>query len=171
MWSMTTYHHGDLPAALLGAAGKALERDGPGGLSLRDAARRAKVSHNAPYRHFKDRQALLVALAEEGFRMLRERLRGLGPLEMGEAYVRFACQHPQRFRLMFCGSPQLKAAAREAYAALKAAMADVARTEEAAAAAWSLVHGLALLTLDGHFGEDGFPRRALAAVRFAQRGS
>lgn len=171
MLSMTTYHHGDLPAALLAAAGKALERDGPGGLSLRDAARRAKVSHNAPYRHFKDREALLVALAGEGFGMLAQRLRGLGPREMGEAYVRFACEHPQRFRLMFSGAPQLKAAAQEAYAALKAALGELAQSEEAAAAAWSLVHGLAHLTLDGQFKGEEFARRVLGAVRFAQRAS
>jgi len=122
--------------------------------------------YNAPYRHFKDREALLVALAEEGFRMLGERLRGLGPLEMGEAYVRFACEHPQRFRLMFSGAPPLRMAAQEAYAALKAAMSGLAQSEEAAAAAWSLVHGLAMLTLDGHFRHDEFSRRTLAAVRF-----
>jgi AcrR family transcriptional regulator len=168
---MTTYHHGDLPAALLAAAGRALEREGPAALSLREAARRAKVSHNAPYRHFKDRQALLVALAEEGFGMLSGRLRGLGPLEMGEAYLRFAREHPQRFRLMFSGSPELKAAAQEAHGVFKAATADIARSEESAAAAWALVHGLALLMLDGHFSGDEFMRRALGAVRFAQRGA
>src|SRR2546422_330429 len=67
MWSMSTYHHGDLPAALLRAAGKTLERRGIAALSLREAARRAGVSHNAPYRHFPDREALLAALAAEGF--------------------------------------------------------------------------------------------------------
>lgn len=172
MLPMTTYHHGDLPAALLAAAGKALEREGPGALSLRDAARKAKVSHNAPYRHFKDREALLVALAEEGFRMLGERLRGLGPREMGEAYVRFACEHPQRFRLMFNGVAQLKIPAHEAYGALKTAMGELAQSEEAAAAAWSLVHGLAHLMLDGQFDDNpDFARRVLGAVRFAQRAS
>lgn len=166
---MSTYHHGDLPSALLDAAGKALEREGPGALSLRGAARRAKVSHNAPYRHFKDREALLTELAREGFSMLAARMRGLGPLEMGEAYVRFACEHPQRFRLMFSGSPELNAAAQAVHSDLKVAMADIARSEEGAAAAWSLVHGLALLTLDGHFAGEQFVRRVLGAVRFAQR--
>ena len=78
---MSTYHHGDLPAALLKAAGKTLEQNGIASLSLRDAARRAGVSHNAPYRHFPDRQALLAALAREGFARLAERLGG--PLASG----------------------------------------------------------------------------------------
>src|SRR5438046_5208157 len=98
---MSTYHHGDLPAALLRAAGRTLERRGLAALSLREAARRAGVSHNAPYRHFPDREALLAALAAEGFAMLGERLRGKPGREMGAAYVSFALEQPQRFRLMF----------------------------------------------------------------------
>jgi AcrR family transcriptional regulator len=173
---MSTYHHGDLAVALLEAAGKSLEKEGVGGLSLRGAARRAKVSHNAPYRHFRDREALLAALAEEGFRILGERLQGLGAREMGEAYVRFALEHPQRFRLMFGGllqmarHPRLRESAQGAYQALKAAMSELPQPEVAAAAAWSMVHGLAHLTLDGHFQPDEeFARRVLGAVRFAQR--
>src|SRR5205823_3626766 len=104
MCPVSTYHHGDLPAALLRAAGRTLEKQGIGALSLRATARRAGVSHNAPYRHFPDREALLAALA--------------------------------------------------------------------AAAAWSLVHGLAHLLLDGHFAAqdpETFVREVLGAVRFAQR--
>jgi AcrR family transcriptional regulator len=176
---MSTYHHGNLPEALLAAAGTTLEKEGPAGLSLRDAARRAKVSHNAPYRHFKDREALLAALAAEGFELLGQAMRGHGGREMGEAYVRFALEHPQRFRLMFGGVlrfadyPQLRAAAQSTYEALKAAMAELPQPDIAAAAAWSLVHGLAHLMLDGHFKGEGqdFARRVLGAVRFAQRAS
>jgi AcrR family transcriptional regulator len=177
---MTTYHHGDLPAALLTAAGKALERDGPGGLSLRDAARRAKVSHNAPYRHFKDRDALLAALAAQGFELLGQAMRGHSGREMGEAYVRFALEHPQRFRLMFGGVlsfsdyPELRAAADAAYQSLVQAFSDLPRPDLAAAGAWSLVHGLSHLLLDGHFAHadrKAFAREVLGAVRFAQRAS
>src|SRR6266849_10299695 len=100
MLSMSTYHHGDLPAALLRAAGKTLERRGIGALSLREAARRAGVSHNAPYRHFPDRESLLAAIAAEGFAMLGERLKGQAGRKKAEAYVRFAIENPQRFRLM-----------------------------------------------------------------------
>jgi AcrR family transcriptional regulator len=165
---VSTYHHGDLRAALLEAAGKALERDGPDALSLRDAARSAKVSHNAPYRHFKDREALLTALAEEGFRMLRARLRAVDGRRLGEAYVGFALEHPQRFRLMFTGRRAISGAT-EAFALLKAATAQLPEPEVAAAAAWSLMHGLAWLTLDGHLPGSDFTRRVLGAVRFVQR--
>src|SRR5689334_16373087 len=175
---MSTYHHGDLPAALLRAAGRTLEKRGIAALSLRETARRAGVSHNAPYRHFPDREALLAALAAEGFAMLGERLRGKPGREMGEAYVRFALEQPQRFRLMFGGVlplgkyPELSTAAQGAYLALVGAFNELPRPELAAAAAWSLVHGLSHLLLDGHFASqdrDTFVREVLAAVRFAQR--
>jgi AcrR family transcriptional regulator len=175
---MATYHHGDLPAALLRAAGRTLEKRGIAALSLREAARRAGVSHNAPYRHFADRQALLAALAAEGFEVLGGRLRGKPAREMGEAYVRFALEHPQRFRLMFGGVlphatfPELGAKAEALHRALVEAFSELPRPEVAAAAAWSMVHGLAHLLLDGHFAavdRDTFVREVLGAVRFAQR--
>src|SRR5215217_151305 len=100
---MPTYHHGNLRPALLRAADKILEKEGVAALSLREAARQAGVSHNAPYRHFADRQSLLAALAAEGFELLAAAMRGHSGKEMGEAYVRFALEHPQRFRLMFSG--------------------------------------------------------------------
>src|ERR1700693_4431431 len=77
MWIVTTsrlrkraYHHGDLAAALLRAAGNILEKEGVEALKLRAVARRAGVSHNAPYRHFPESEALLAALAVEGFEAL-----------------------------------------------------------------------------------------------------
>lgn len=178
------YHHGDLRAATLLAAGKLLEDQGPAGIVLREVARLAGVSHNAPYRHFTDRDALLAALAAEGFERLGSQLAACPPADMGEAYVQFALDHPQRFRLMFGGlvplgrDPALAAASRQAYEALLRAFegrSDIADPAAAAAAAWSLVHGLAHLLLDGHFREAtqggarnaAFIRRVLAAVRFA----
>jgi len=178
MCPVSTYHHGDLPAALLRAAGRTLEKRGIGALSLRETARRAGVSHNAPYRHFSDREALLAALAAEGITMLGEQLRGKPAREMGEAYVRFALEQPQRFRLMFGGVlpvakyPELGRAARSAHKALEEAFSELPRPELAAAGAWSLVHGLAHLLLEGHFGAqdpETFVRDVLGAVRFAQR--
>src|SRR5919206_2322086 len=100
---MSTYHHGNLRPALLRTAAKTLEKEGLGALSLRELARRAGVSHNAPYRHFPDRDSLLAALAAEGFEMLGDALEKRPRREMGEAYVEFALAHPQRFRLMFGG--------------------------------------------------------------------
>src|SRR5258706_6042474 len=99
----SAYHHGDLRAALLRSAADLLEDQGPGGVLLREVARREGVSHNAPYRHFPDRDALLVALATEGFAILAERLKASAGKEDAVAYVRFALEHPHRFRLMFGG--------------------------------------------------------------------
>jgi AcrR family transcriptional regulator len=175
---MSTYHHGDLRSAILSSASKVLEKEGISGLSLREAARRAGVSHSAPYRHFADREALLAALAAQGFLILEEQLKKNAGRKMGAAYVRFALKHPQRFRLMFGGSlpmkgyPELGAAASAAYENLVSAMKrekDILQPDLAAAAAWSLVHGLAHLLLDGHFPEksEDFVNRVLGAVRFA----
>ena len=145
---MTTYHHGDLRAAVLAAAGKLIEKEGVAGLSVREAARRAGVSHNAPYRHFPDRDALLAALAAEGFTQLEKALEKRSGRELGEAYVRFALAHPQRFRLMFGGLlPGDCPAARQAEASMFACSVvrrPRARTRSSPPrAAWSLVHGLA----------------------------
>lgn len=162
---MPTYHHGDLRAAILDAAARMVEKEGAGGVSVREAARRAGVSHSAPYRHFPDREALLSALASQGFDQLMKALESRSGPEMTTAYVRFALMHPQLFRLMFAGrrAPELEAH----FAAAFAGMGKVG-----AAAAWSLVHGLALLLLDGNFKEDEsetFAARVIGAIRFAQR--
>ena len=183
MCPVSTYHHGELRPALLRAAQKLLEKGGPEALSLRELARRAGVSHNAPYRHFPQREALLAALAADGFRLLGEALARASGREMGEAYVRFALAHPQLFRLMFGGRlrisrhAQLAQAAAKPYEALLAAFraqASIADPEKAAAAAWSLVHGLAHLLLDGHFPRRGrdpaaFAREVIGTVRFASK--
>jgi AcrR family transcriptional regulator len=104
----STYHHGDLPAALIAAAAVEIERIGYENLSLRELAASLDVSRAAPYRHFADRRAVLAALATEGF----ERLAGIygnatgKTPEMrlafsGRAYLAFAAERPQLFRLMF----------------------------------------------------------------------
>jgi AcrR family transcriptional regulator len=181
--SGSAYHHGELRPALLRAAARVLEKEGPAALSLRGLARRAGVSHNAPYRHFADREALLAALAADGFRLLGEALAGASGRAMGEAYVRFALEHPQRFRLMFGGHlsmarhRELGEAAAHPYQALLDAFRtqpSIAEPEKAAAAAWSLVHGLAHLLLEGQFARQAvdrtaFIREVIGAVRFASR--
>jgi AcrR family transcriptional regulator len=172
---MSTYHHGDLRVAVLAAAAEIIEKEGLTGLSVREAARRAGVSHNAPYRHFPDRDALLAALATEGFSQLSKALDNRSGRELGEAYVRFALAHPQRFRLMFGGQlsldrfPELRTQAEATHARLTAAFAGLgAEAKFAAAAAWSLVHGLANLILDGHLeNSEDFVKRVLGAIRFA----
>lgn len=161
---MTTYHHGDLRAAILKTAGAIVEKKGVRGLRMREAARRAGVSHTAPYRHFPNLEALLEALAAQCVADLLQALHGRAGREMAEAYVSFALAHPQLFRLMFAGRrwPELEARFANAFAEVG---------KPAAAAAWSLVHGLANLLLDGHFAEEGgaFAARVITALRFAQR--
>ena len=156
---MSTYHHGDLRAALLDAASRALEKEGPDAISLRDLARRADVSHNAPYRHFPDRRALFDALAEEGFALLARDLQGKPWREQAVAYVRFALANPERFRLMFtCPVPD--------------ALRRLVEGDAVAQATWAMVHGLTHLILSGHFADEdpeALVRRTLAEVRFAQR--
>lgn len=154
------------------------------GVVLREVARQAGVSHNAPYRHFPERESLLAALAAEGFGLLGQEFEGKSGREMGEAYVRFALRHPNRFRLMFGGLlladayPDLRAAASRAYQALVTLFrnqANINQPEIAAAAAWALVHGLSHLVLEGHFagarrdagGTEQLVRQVLSAVRFA----
>jgi AcrR family transcriptional regulator len=160
---MATYHHGDLRAAVLSAAWKMIEKEGVIGLSVREAARRAGVSHNAPYRHFADREALLEALVAEGFSQLKKALENRAGRELGEAYVAFALEYPQRFRLMFAGG----GADAEIRARFSSSFADLGPDAEAAgAAAWSLVHGLATLVLGGHL-EAGDTRRIIGSMRFA----
>jgi len=180
------YHHGDLRTAIVRAAGENLEKQGVAALSLREAARRAGVSHNAPYRHFADRDALLAALAAEGFGQLNDVLEAAqDPRVRGEAYVRFALEHPQRFQLMFGATlrleahPKLREAAARTYDGLVRVFEPLAGpggTHAAAAAAWALVHGLSQLLLEGHFpsAKRGkretavFVREVLAVVRFAR---
>lgn len=197
MYTMSTsssrgraYHHGNLRASILRAAGALLERKGIAALSVRAAARRARVSHSAPYRHFPDRDGLLAALATQGFRALGHELqeaaaRG-GLRARGEAYVRFALANPQRFRLMFGGDLRFQghdalaeAASRVIEGLSGALMAQLPGPagHDASIAAWALVHGLALLLLDDRVGEaarqgrepETFVRAVLAALRYAAR--
>jgi AcrR family transcriptional regulator len=107
------YHHGDLRAALLVAALEIIEDTGPQGLTIREVARRAGVSHAAPYRHFADKDELILAVVEQGFTLLHEHmmaareLAGSDPLAAfaasGEAYVSFALRYSTYYRVMFSG--------------------------------------------------------------------
>jgi AcrR family transcriptional regulator len=159
------YHHGDLRDALINLAVEALEREGPEALSLRGLATRAGVSGMAPYRHFADKAALLAAAARRGFADLRERLAFVDdPTEpkkalvaFGVVYVRFACERPGLFRLMFAGPPptadeELTADPQTVIGLFGARLADLVppdRRHVAFVAAWSAMHGLASLVLAG----------------------
>jgi AcrR family transcriptional regulator len=106
----SSYHHGDLHAALVNAAAVEIERGGYESLSLRELAESVGVSRTAPYRHFADRRALLAAVALDGFERLTAIYRramgsGKNPRDRlaaaGRGYLRFAAERPQMFRLMF----------------------------------------------------------------------
>jgi AcrR family transcriptional regulator len=177
-----------LEVALVHAAGKLLEKEGVEALSLREVARRAGVSHAAPYRHFAEREALLAALAVEGFAWLGEAQRAAakagGLRAMGEAYVAFALAHPQRFRLMFGGRiafarhARLREVATQAFdelaGALSARVPEAQDARDASIAAWALVHGLAQLLLGERLSREAkrgrddttFARQVLASIRF-----
>ena len=171
MSTISAYHHGDLRQSVLQKAGEILEKEGLDGLSVRELARRAGVSHNAPYRHFPDRASLHAALAAEGFEMLGHALQCRPRREMGEAYVEFALAHPERFRLMFGGLAGLEPRDRWVYEGLLKSFADLGEDAPyAAAAAWGLMHGLSHLLLDGHFAAEDkrrFVREVLSSVRFS----
>ena len=169
-----TYHHGSLKEALLQAAERILEREGIQGLTLRAAAREAGVSHAAPKNHFGDLAGLLSELAAVGFNRfvatMQAGARESGSPDrrmeaIGRGYVAFARAHPGLFLLMFRGErldftrPSLRAAVDASSGALSGAVA--ARSGEKVEAGltlaqaasiigpWSLVHGFAMLLLDG----------------------
>ncbi|MBM3572683.1 MAG: TetR/AcrR family transcriptional regulator [Alphaproteobacteria bacterium] len=161
------YHHGNLRAALIEAAGEIVADKGVEALSLREAARLVGVSHAAPYRHFADKEVLIAALATDGFHRLlggiaavpeagapEERL-----VRLAQAYVDFARNEPGRFHLMFNRQardrekyPELYAAAIKSYelyaAAVAATLPAGADIELAADTGWALVHGIANLMLE-----------------------
>ena len=169
------YHHGDLPRALLDAALRIVETQGKEALTLRAVARLAGVSQAAPYRHFANKEALLAGVAEEGFRSLmsamRESVQACGDIPLarlravGIGYVTFATSHPSHFRVMFgremadrSAFPILRQVANDTLAMVVDAIADcqragLVRSEEPAAdlalTAWSSVHGLSALLVDG----------------------
>ena len=168
------YHHGDLRDELLRAAVEIAAERGLSNLSLRECARRAGVSHAAPYRHFADKQALLYAIAEQGDAWLAEAGRAAmtnvveprARLDAyGVAYVRFALEHPVHFRVMFTGQHEEPEVSPKdipedsAFGLLiRAAGAAIGRDGEAALvagfASWCVPHGLAMLLLDGRIPAD-----------------
>lgn len=157
------YHHGDLKAVILVQAAALVAERGADTISLRELARAAGVSHAAPAHHFTDRRGLFTALATEGFTLLAAALRETKPefAYAARAYVQFALEHPGHYAVMFdkmlydAADPALCAAEAEAAAELTGGVATLADPnaqsdpDGSALAAWSLVHGFALLTLNG----------------------
>lgn len=172
------YHHGNLRRALLDEALAMIRAEGVADLTLREIGARVGVSRTALYRHFADKRALLTAVATEGFRTLRQHLvtaweeGGQDPAgfqAMGGAYIRFAIANPAYYRVMF-GSfvdlkehePELAIEAGCAFQALVDALATlqqhgVVRDDDTVLMArfvWSVVHGVAMLGIDGQLRES-----------------
>ena len=163
---MTEYHHGDLKNALIKAAREQLAQEGPASLNLRALARSLGVTHPAAYRHFRDKGALLEAVAEQGFLELAGRLREHRATERGAearlralvvAYIGFAEEHPDLTRVMFALIPaaakkrnaQLYAASKDAYAVLTESVAGTTGDSSVnSAVVWGMVHGLASLSIE-----------------------
>jgi AcrR family transcriptional regulator len=173
------YHHGNLRRALLDEAIATIRAEGVEGVTLREIGARLGVSRTALYRHFADKRALLTGVAIEGFRELRNRLvaaweeggHTVAAFEaMGAAYIGFAAANPSHYRVMF-GSfvgpeqrePELAVEGKAAFNALVSALDALRRealvrnedTELIATFVWSVVHGVAMLAIDGQLREQG----------------
>ncbi|WP_328929028.1 TetR/AcrR family transcriptional regulator [Streptomyces sp. NBC_00190] len=183
-----SYHHGNLRAALLERAEAVLAESGVDGLSLRALARDLGVSHAAPSRHFRDRQALLDALAVSGFTRLNERLRTAaespGPVaarlaELGRAYVDFAVTHAPLLNLMFTAkhaddsSAELKELGHRSLEATAELIAQAQREggsvragdpARLAQVAFSTLHGLATLALGSLLDDTPLPEATELAI-------
>jgi AcrR family transcriptional regulator len=167
------YHHINLRKTLLDAAVALIGEVGPRAFTLREVARRAGVSHNAPYRHFASKEELLAAVAAEGFDRLTARMQkamapGHSPLQRlelcGCGYVDFALRWPQHFLVMFdlphspndCSPAHI--AGQNAFQVLLDSVAAAQHSGDLppgellplAWTAWSLVHGIAKLSISGN---------------------
>jgi AcrR family transcriptional regulator len=194
------YHHGDLRHALIQAGLEMLSEGGAAALDLRKVARKAGVSHAAPYRHFADKQALVAAINEEGFRQLAERIQSTlreapdDPFEqlqaIARAYVQFAQEHPWLMREMFSGLTVEREAFPDLHTASKAVFVSyvevVKRGQEQgsiidgdpralAGVLWSLLHGVAMLTIENQMrpytdGPDGAERVTRFSIQMLYEG-
>jgi AcrR family transcriptional regulator len=164
----------DLRQEILDTARALLNDVGASGLSMREVARRAGVTHQAPYHHFGDRESILAELVAEGFRTLgrdlaqantlaAHNLRG-AVMASGRAYIDFALSNPGVFRVMFrpetCDParfPAVQAAGQAAQATLVELVSMVHGTQTSPALCmvyWAHVHGMASLLLDGSLGQE-----------------
>lgn len=173
------YHHGNLYDALLKEANIILKRDGVEGLSLRKLGEALGVSRTAAYHHFANKNALLCALAEEGFHQLNYLMQDIPwaaktnldeyLIDLVEGYLNFAIEHPARYELMFGRAiwqrmeptSSLKSTAHDsfrAYAERMQALLDTINPEHTkqplrvAQATWGMLHGLCRFMLDGIYG-------------------
>ena len=171
----SSYHHGDLPSALLAAVGDIVIEKGAANVSLREAARRAGVSHSAPAHHFGDKDGMLAAFSHQGFDVLAAEVGAALEVVAGEppevriqaagaAYVRFAAANPAHFDVMFrTGLGSVEEASHDemkntgAMDLLKELVGEMVvegrvpaeHAEHFAVSLWASAHGLASLWVDG----------------------
>lgn len=186
------YHHGNLRQALVDQAARTIRETGVEALTLRDVGQQLRVSRTALYRHFADKQALLAAVAGQGFVAFRQALAAawdpsghdrLGFIDMGRAYVRFARDNASFYRVMFGGfvdkvqcDPGLADEAGSAFAVLVGAIAELQKArivrggdpQELAVYVWASSHGLALLAIDGQLSRPGVDLEALIETTIGQ---
>jgi AcrR family transcriptional regulator len=186
------YHHGDLRRALIDAALDLLTKEQNWAFSLREVARHAGVSHNAPYNHFADKRELLAAIATASFDVLREKMlesfsendpADKALVEIGLVYIKFGLENPAHYRLMFTSEFTAGASPRpyvvlEAHMRTRELLISIIRRgaqsgvfakafnrddplQAAVLSAWSAVHGLTMLAIDGL---TPVPRRAIDQV-------
>lgn len=192
MTKRDTYHHGDLRRALIDATVDLLDETTIEGLSLRQVAKKAGVSHAAPYRHFEDKEALLAVVAEEGFldfvSYLKQAVAAFpdDPLQQfsasGQAYVRYALEHPTHYRLMFAefslSNSQYEPLIRASNHSFEVLVGIIQLGQQQgvfrqgdpqlmAVAAWTQVHGMAMLLLSGRLGGKDQGEAAIASLSAA----
>lgn len=175
------YHHGDLRSSLLTEADRILRTDGVDGVSLRKLGEAVGVSRTAAYHHFANKNALLCALAEEGFLALRQFMNTFASQpeqslanqvqRLVEGYVEFALQHPARYELMFGHSiwrnmeptSTLTTTAHDSFRYYAQQMAQLLQRFAPTAhkqplrfaqASWAMLHGLCRFMLDGIYGNQ-----------------
>ena len=165
-----TFHHGDLKRALIDATLKLVRSVGPQGFTLNEASRLAGVAKSAPYKHFRDKDALLVEVALLGTRRMEQELRsvsGLGGtprerlLAVGLAYIAFSRQHPDFFAIMFQSGidkssyEELGLAALSVFSIADELAKDIedslVKARQLALAVWTMAHGFAMLLSDDAF--------------------
>lgn len=163
------YHHGNLAEALIEAARHLIAEHGPAGFSLKDAAKLAGVSPAAPYRHFRDRAALIAAVSDRGFDLFAERLRTAAATapdpatafnRLGEAYLAFAAEEPGYYAAMFDAGEAVRADNDAGAGAFRILVDGLVRAYGAdafggtdprlvALQVWALSHGVATLSAAG----------------------
>jgi len=185
-----SYHHGNLRRVLIDTAVEIISEQGTKDLSLRKIAKKSGVSHAAPYRHFKDKNAILASVAKEGFEMMLSKTQGRIDRSRGNeldhfaicglSYIDFALSYPSHYRVMFGTrvensyfSDELKPESIPVFKLLRdiimvcqeKGLLKAGNPREMAISAWSIVHGFAMLRIDHHIPDQGMDEKKLREIQ------